>query len=191
MHRNIIAGLIVASIAVAPVGAQTYLDKLIRKVTQPKAGTTPSAAPGAGAASMSSTQTAALDRLLATPLQDVKVGAARAEAAPLIRDVLVTAACAKTAKAWNALNGRHLTPQTYRSPGFYDGRAAMTHMKYHDAATCLDVTRLGEWSKPADNVLAFRAWLVATDSGEANNQPFTLQKTIEGEWLIRQVGRVS
>lgn len=191
MHSKIIAALTLASVASAPVGAQTMLDKLIKRVTRPQATATTPARSNAGASSMSASQVTALDRLLETPLQDAKVSAARAEAVPLIRSVLVTAACGKTARAWNALNGRHLAPETYTSPGFYDGRAAMTHMKYHDASTCLDVTRLGDWSKPANNVLAFRAWLVAADSGEANNQQFTLQKTTDGEWLIRQVGFVS
>lgn len=191
MLKKIMTGFAHASVAATPAGAQTLLDQVLRKVIKPRNVTAVASGPGANAASMSSPQDAALDRLLTTPLQDPAVRASRDEAAPLIRSVLVTAACAKTAKAWNGLNSQHLTPETYNSPGFYDGRAAMTHMKYHDTSVCLDVTRLGDWTKPANNALSFRAWLVAADSGEAKNQEFTLQKATDGQWLIRQVGYIS
>ena len=66
----------------------------------------------------------------------------------------------------------------------------MRLMRYHDAASCLDTVRITEWTKPALNVLAFRVFYVAADSGEAGNQSYVLQKGSEGQWLLRKVDLV-
>ncbi|WP_198507649.1 hypothetical protein [Qipengyuania seohaensis] len=52
---------------------------------------------------------------------------------------------------------------------------------------CLNATRITEWSKPANNALAFRTYYVAADSGEAGDLRFTLQKTSEGMWMIQNI----
>lgn len=64
-------------------------------------------------------------------------------------------------------------------------------MRYHDKANCLDLVRVTDWSKPANNGLNFRAYFVSSGSGEAGSQTYRLQKTTEGEWLIRDIGYVS
>lgn len=190
MKMHMISAAALATVAATPAASQTLLDKLVRRIAAPATQPGQVATSASALTAISPAQSTNLDRLLATPLKDARIAADRRDAGPLIREVLTTAACAKTAKAWNALNARHLTPETYTSPGFFDQRAAVTHMKYHDRATCLDVARVTDWAKPANNALRFRAYLVSASSGEAKDQQFELQKDTNGQWLIRQVGYI-
>ena len=174
-----------AALATAPAPAQTMLDKLIQKVAKPKSSSTIPAAPQGTVSPISPDQGVAIDRLLAAPLADPQVAAARSEAAPLIRKMLATGSCARTSAAWHTLNRDRLTPQTYE-PWDRDS-AALADLRYHDKAMCLDVLRLANWSKPAANAIFFKAFYVAADSGEAKSQEFELQKQ-DGRWLVRTVG---
>ena len=89
--------------------------------------------------------------------------------------------------AASAMNRYHLTPKSHDL--YSIGIVPMWGMKYHDFTTCLDVTRITDWSKPANNALSFRTYYVAADSGEAGDVGFTLQKTSEGTWMIQQISK--
>lgn len=190
--RSTISGLVLALglFAAAPASAQTLLDKLLAKAVRPKAAAASGAPTPTGPAVpavLSPAQQSALDRLLAAPLQDRRVAADRAEARPLIVRLRGIGACARRPSAWNAINGDSLTPGSYDQYDAY--KVAMNGLAYHDQASCLDVARLTDWSKPALNALGFQAYYVAADSGEAKSQSFELQKNAEGVWMVRNVGR--
>ena len=187
MHRKIIAALTLASLAASPVSAQTMLDKLIKRVTRPKSAAAMPGQPSGVVASITPAQTAAIERLLAAPMQDAKIAADRTGAAELIRTLLSTGACAKSSTAWNGVNRYHLTPFTHME-GHGGELVAMANLQYHDRNRCLDVVRLTDWSKPAANALTFRAYYLAEDSGEAKRQKFEIQKASDGQWMIREIG---
>lgn len=189
-HASVHALAIVATALVAaPAPAQTMLDKLVQRIGRPKNANTdgvPTGAPGAALAQLSPEQGAAIDRLLAAPVQDTAVAAARADAAPLIRALVATGACARMSDAWNALNGDALTPRTYHEP-FSGELVAMNSLQYHDKRRCLDVARITDWSRPAANALRFRAYYFAADSSEAKGQTFEVQRQ-DGRWMLRLIG---
>lgn len=190
MRNSISAALIalVITTAAAPAGAQSFLDKVTGKLAKwsGAATSTPQGAPSSLLAPITPAQSAAIDRLLAEPLDDPEVAADRAQAAPVIRMVLETGACARMDGAWNATNRYQLEPGTFDEglPWLVPNK----NTKYHDQSKCLDVVRLTEWSKPAKNALRFRGFYVADDSGEAGDQKFELQKGSDGQWLIRSIG---
>ena len=192
MHR-IAAAIALIAIA-APASSQTYLDQLIGKVTKRSRG---KAVPqrgaegpgGAGLAAVTSTQTAEIDRLLASPLSNAAVLADRGAASPLIRTMVTTAACASVGEAWNSRNRLMMRPQTFG--GYVPAITPMLRTQYHDKSKCMDVVRIGDWSKPAANALKFRAYFVAADSGEAASVIFELQRSSDGEWLVRDFGMLS
>ena len=172
--------------AAAPASSQTLLDQLIAKAVKPKAATQPGQA-GAFTAAVTPAQSTALDALLNQPLQDPRIAADRAEASALIRTVIVTGACATAPEAWNATNRYHMAPQS----GWDNTRVPMFGLRYHDKSRCLDVARITDWAKPALNALRFRVYYLAADSGEASSQGFELQKSSDGQWLIREIGMKS
>lgn len=184
--RSAVVALVIGVSAI-PAPAQTLLDSVFKRIMAKPgakaAGTTALGAPAVLAA-ITPAQTASIDTLLAAPLQDTKISADRREAAPLIRAILTTAACAQNSSAWNALNRQHMSPTTFDAGQSY---AAMGNMKYHDKSLCLDIARLADWSKPANNALNFKAYLLSPQSGEAVGQRFELQKSTEGQWMIRQL----
>lgn len=185
--RKIVLAVAFASIAApVPVAAQTLIDQLIHRVGKKKPTSGATATGGQFAAAITPAQTAEVDRLLTLPLQDARVTAERAEAAPLIRMLLATGSCARNDAAWNAVNRFHMTPQTWG--GIFPSYATMAKLNYHDSTKCLDVARLADWTKPANNALTFKAYYVAADSGEAGSQRFELQKSGEGQWMIRDIG---
>ena len=180
-----IAAAFLLIVAGTPATGQTILDQLKARVTKLTAGTAPSTV----SATLSDAQAAAIERLITKPMGDPQISADRAAAATLVRTLLVTAACARNATAFNALNRHSLTLKTYAAGGGgYVSEAPMRNMRYHNANACLDVQRLTEWTKPALNALRFKAFYVAGDSGEAASQTFVLQKDAEGRWLVRSVG---
>lgn len=187
-HRSVIA---IALLAVAvPATGQTLFEKLLKQIVKPKPtanGTVAASSGGAFTVGITPAQTAAIDRLLAQPLQDARIATDRADAMPLIRTVLSTASCATADGAWNAVNRFHMTPKTFGS-GYNSFYVPMADMRYHDKSRCLDVIRLTDWTKPANNALTFQAYYLAADSGEAKRQTFELQKSSEGQWMIRKIG---
>ena len=174
-----------AALATAPAPAQTMLDKLLQKVVKPNGTAGARSVAGNTSASITPAQSVTIDRLLAGPVQDARVAADRTAAGPLIKMVLSTASCARRDSAWNALNRLRLEPTTL-SPDL-GTVSPMSGMKYHDQNVCLDLARLTTWTKPADNALSFTAYYLAGDSGEAANQTYQLQKSTDGQWLIRSI----
>ena len=146
--------------AAAPASSQTLLDQLLAKAMKPKPTTMQPGQPSAFAAPMAPAQ--------------------------LIRAVVVIGACATASDAWNAVNRYSMTPQTYHAP-FSGELVPMGSLKYHDRRQCLDVLRLGGWSKPAANALTFRAYYIAAESREAKGQTFDWQK-MDGQGRIRNIG---
>lgn len=188
--------LMIGATAPAPASSQTLLDKLIAKVGKPRdkvATDTQEGALSGGSgrftAAISSAQQTTIDRLLSQPLQDPKIAADRTAAASLIRILLATGSCARSDAAWNSVNRYHMTPKNWG--GGFNIYAANFNMHYHDKAACLDVAQLTNWSKPANNALAFTAYYLAADSGEAAHQSFTLQRGSDGTWQIRNIDSVS
>lgn len=182
---------ILALLAVAePAASQTMLDRFIGKLTKRPGGQSGPVGSGRNLASITPAQTAEIDRLLTQPVQDARIVADRRDAAPLIRTIVATAACARDELAWNALNRQTLEPKNWQADGGVASYAPMRRLRYHDAGACLDATRMTEWTKPALNALSFRVFYVAADSGEAANQEYLLQKGSEGQWLLRNVGLV-
>lgn len=185
MRKIALAAAVALAAIAAPAAAQTLLDHLLAHVTKPRPGSEGTTANGAPAAlaSITAVQTAAIDRALAAPLQDTAVVADRAAAAPLLKALLATGSCARIGAGFAALSRRMVEPRNLDPYTF----AAMPAMQYHDRATCLDVARVTDWRKPALNALAFTAYYVAPDSGEAAHQGFIVQKSTDGEWLIRTI----
>lgn len=148
---------------------------------------TQSASSSANVAAATPAQTAQIDSLLAAKMQDARIAADVREASPLIKTIATTGACAKNSAAWNPLSRQMLEPKSYGA-GFgdilYTPRA---FFKYHEDASCLDVVRLTNWSKPANNALAFTAFYVSPQSGEAISQNYTLQKSTTDGWLIQKI----
>ena len=182
MSRKLL--ILTALAAATPAAGQTLLDQILAKAVKPRAATPGQL--GSFAAAMTPDQQAALDRLLAQPLLDRRVAADRQEADQVIRAVVATGACASGPSAWNAVNRFHMTPHTYDNDDIV--RVPMWGLRYHDRTRCLDVQRLSDWAKPANNALRFTASYVAADSGEAKRQAFVLQKQSDGGWLIKDVG---
>ncbi|MFC7538133.1 hypothetical protein ACFQPG_12295 [Sphingomonas sp. GCM10030256] len=170
-----------------PASAQSIFDL----VKQLRPGTSANAArqngPTVSLATITSKQTAAIDGFLNTPLQDGVTAADRAAAAPLVRQVVATLSCARDSAALNSLNRQHLFPRTFKPP-FYNEYIPMQNLSYHDNNTCLDVLRLTDWTKPANNTLKFAAHYISPQSGEAKRQTFELQKASDGQWMIRDIG---
>jgi hypothetical protein len=108
------------------------------------------------------------------------------DAAPLIFDVLRVASCARADAGWNALSRKFMTPLDIFP--WRNAYTAMPAMRYHEAASCLEVARVYDWSGPSTNTVRFTANLVSGVSGEAQAQTFTLQKMQSGDWLIQSVG---
>lgn len=172
----------------ASAGAQSFVDRLNAKLNKwgGTATGTQQAAPAALLAPISPSQSAAIDQLLAQPIDDQQIAADRREALPLIKILLSTGACARDEGAWNATNRYQLEPTTFT--GGLPWLVPDKQTKYHDQSKCMDVVRLVDWSKPARNALRFRAYYIAEDSGEAGNQKFEIQKGSDGQWLIRDIG---
>jgi hypothetical protein len=169
-----------------PAVAQTMLDKFIGKLTKRGSGQPALQEGGSNLAGMTTAQGAEIDRLLAQPMQNANLTADRQVAMPVIRTMVATAACASAGEAWNTRNRLMMRPQTFR--GYVPAITPMLRTQYHDKSKCMDVVRIGDWSKPAANALKFRAYFVAGDSGEAANVTFELQRSSEGEWLVRDFG---
>ena len=185
--KTLVAAILFGGLASSPASAQSLLDRL-SDALKPKAGQqtstrTTSARSGRLTASIRPQQAAAIDTLLAEPLEDPAVTADRADAMPLIRQLVTTGACAQSGEAWNSVNRFYMTPITH----YRWIKTPMFHMEYHDKATCLDTTRISEWSKPADNAVKFRASYVSAASGEAAVLWFELQKVSDGSWMIRKI----
>lgn len=172
-----------------PASAQSIFDLVVKQLRPAAPANEPrqNAATPAALATITSKQAAAIDGFLSTPLQDRVIAAHRAAAAPLIRQVLATLSCARDSAALNSLNRQHLSPRTFRPP-FYNSLIPMQNLDYHDKSTCLDVVRLTDWTKPANNALKFEAHYISPQSGEAKQQTFELQKGSDGQWMIRNIG---
>jgi len=112
-----------------------------------------------------------------------ELSADRANAMPLFRQLVTIGACAQSGEAWNSVNRFYMTPITH----YRWIKTPMFHMEYHDKATCLDTTRISDWSKPANNAVKFRASYVSANSGEAAVLWFELQKATNGSWMIRKI----
>lgn len=198
--KPVVAAAVLLALAAVPVPAvgQTMLDRLLNAATKKKATPPAAQAPvatgrpageGSVLASATLAQQAALDRLVVAPLQDPAIAGDRAAAAPLIRTLVATGACATNGAAWNALNRQRLEPKTYYGNWAEANVTPMFAMRYHDKRRCLDVARLGDWSKPARNALAFRARYVSEASGEAGTLLFVMQKDADGTWLLRELAQ--
>lgn len=185
--KTLVAAILVGGLASSPASAQSLLDRL-SDALKPKAGQqtstrTTSERSGALMASIQPQQVAAIDTLLAEPAEDPEISADRADAMPLIRQLVTIGACAQSGEAWNSVNRFYVTPITH----YRWIKTPMFHMEYHDKATCLDTTRISDWSKPADNAVKFRASYVSAASGEAAVLWFELQKATNGSWMIRKI----
>ena len=184
-----IATLIAVGVGSAtPAASQTMLDNIFKRLVNPtgKAQTAP--IQSNNTASITAIQTAAIDQLLTSAMQDPAIAADRSAAANLIGSIVATGSCAKNSAAWNPLSRQMVRPASY-GPGFadllYTPRA---FFKYHEDNSCLDVVRLSDWNKPANNALTFTAFYVSPQSGEAANQTYTLQKDSQNGWLIQDIG---
>jgi|GEM_PF-2140552 len=185
--KTFLSAILFASLAASPASAQSLLDRL-SDALKPKAGQqtsdrTTSARGGQLTASIQPQQAAAIDTLLADPLEDPAITADRANAMPLFRQLVTIGACAQSGEAWNSVNRFYMTPITH----YRWIKTPMFHMEYHDKATCLDTTRISDWSKPANNAVKFRASYVSANSGEAAVLWFELQKATNGSWMIRKI----
>lgn len=183
--------LAIVSLVATPVSAQSVLDRIV-EVLKPKSATqsttiSPAAASAQSVAAITSSQQTDIDSQLQLAIEDAAIAQDRGEARQLISALVATGACATHPRAWNAMNRYHLTPKSHDL--YSIGIVPMWGMKYHDFTTCLDVTRITDWSKPANNALSFRTYYVAADSGEAGDVGFTLQKTSEGTWMIQQISK--
>ena len=171
----------------SPASAQSLFDRvsdvLKTKGTQQTSTRTVETSSGRLTASIQPQQAAAIDTLLAEPLDDQAITADRADALPLIRQLVTIGACAQSGEAWNSVNRFYLTPITHHRWI----KTPMFHMKYHDKTICLDPTRISDWSKPADNAVKFRSSYVSANSGEAAVLWFELQKASNGSWMIRKI----
>jgi len=170
--KTFLSAILFASLAASPASAQSLLDRL-SDALKPKAGQQTS----------DRTTSAAIDTLLADPLEDPAITADRANAMPLFRQLVTIGACAQSGEAWNSVNRFYMTPITH----YRWIKTPMFHMEYHDKATCLDTTRISDWSKPANNAVKFRASYVSANSGEAAVLWFELQKATNGSWMIRKI----
>lgn len=181
--------LAVLSLVATPVSAQSVFDR-IADVLKPKAqnqtsSQSPAMAGSQSVAAITPSQQTNIDNQLRSSLEDAAIRRDRDEARQLISALVATGACATHPRAWNAMNRYHLTPKSH---DLYSIKIVpMWGMQYHDATTCLDATRITEWSKPANNALSFRTYYVAADSGEAGDVRFTLQKTSDGTWMIQKI----
>ena len=188
---TVASALAIAGLPAAPLSAQSVLDRIV-DVLRPKTQSQPPAqapvvASSQSVAAISSSQQAATESQLQSSIEDPAIMEDRNEARELISRLVATGACATHPRAWNAMNRYHLTPKSHDL--YSISIVPMWGMKYHDFATCLDTTRITQWSKPAKNALSFRTYYVAADSGEAGELKFTLQKTSEGTWMIQDVSK--
>jgi len=183
--------LAMASLVAAPVSAQSVLDRIV-DVLKPKsaaqsATVSPAPTSAQSVAALTPSQQTGIDSQLQLTIEDAAIARDRDEARQLISALVATGGCATHPRAWNAMNRYHLTPKSHDL--YSIGIVPMWGMKYHDFTTCLDVTRITDWSKPANNALSFRAYYVAADSGEAGDVRFILQKTSEGTWMIQKISK--
>lgn len=188
---------IMTTAGLASAAEPTYLDKFIAKLINGKRQPSSSAATsgaavtkmdGELAAAPSTAQAQAIRTMLAAKQSDARVAQDITEAAPLIEKLVVLVACGKSDRALNAINAESLEPQTYRS---WSMQTLIGRSKYHDNSQCFDLSRLGDWSKPANNALSVSAWFVSPSSGEAGKQTFVLQKVADRGWLVRSIGYTS
>ena len=167
----IVVGLVALSLG-AGVQAQS-LGKLLGKLanTAPRDTLVPSPA-----------QASAIQAALSARQGDPRIASDVAEARPLLERTLRTLGCATSASALNSLNRARLEPRSYdaTTTRLY---VPMGRLEYHDKRRCLDVVRLGEWKKPAANILSVRAYFVSPSSEEAASQEVVYQRTEDG-WLI-------
>ena len=185
--KTVLSVILFAGLASSPASAQSILDRL-SDALKPKAGqqastSQASASGGQLMASIRPEQAAAIDALLAEQLENTVIAPERADALPLIRHLVTIGSCAQSGEAWNSVNRFYMTPITHHEWI----ETPMFHMDYHDKATCLDTTRISDWSKPANNAVKFRASYVSADSGEAAVLWFELQTVSNGSWTIRKI----
>ena len=185
--KTFLSAILFASLVASPASAQSLLDRLSDalkpKADQQTSTRTTSARSGQLTASIQPQQATAIDTLLAEPLEDPAISADRTDAMPLIRQLVTIGACAQSGEAWNGVNRSYMTPITH----YRWIKTPMFHMEYHDKATCLDTTRISDWSKPANNAVKFRASYVSAVSGEAAVLWFELQEARNGNWMIRKI----
>lgn len=183
----LISGLVIAT----PAVGQTLLNNLVNRVLKPTGAAAASITQPGNVASITPAQTTGIDRLLAAPLQDQRIATDRREAAALIERIVATGSCAKNSAAWNPLSRQMLRPRSFGA-GFGDIMfTPRKFFKYHEDGSCLDVVRLSDWRKPANNALTFKAYYVSPQSGEAANQEYTLQKDVGEGWLIQNIAHAS
>jgi hypothetical protein len=175
--QKIIMVLGTVSLSLAAGAQAQSLGKILDKLANTAQGdaVTPSAA-----------QTSAIAAALNARQGNPRIASDVAEARPLLERTLRTLSCATAAPALNSLNRARLEPQTYQAYHTYyyvpTGRT-----KFHDKRRCMDVVRLGEWKKPAANILSVRAYFVSPSSEEAVSQEVVYQREEGGAWLIRSI----
>lgn len=172
--------------ATAPQAAHAggLLDKLGKLVTQADKTLNSTMAPMA-TVKPTAEQVAATQSLIANQPATPELKADLIEAAPLIEKLVQTSACGINDTAWNSLNRYHQRPTSWST---YTGSVARHGDQYHDDATCDDVVRLTDVSKPAANALQFTAYYISPSSQNGSHQKFTLVKSSAGEWMIRNIG---
>ena len=142
----------------------------------------------ANAADVASMKTA-LDRAVAP-----RTAATRSLAAarPVVERLLMTMACATSAKALHSLNRDRLTPQTYTSVDDDLNYTAMGlgSLMTHDRSNCMQVVRVAGLQRPTSNSLSIRTYFVSPSSGEARNVT-TSFRLMDGAWLIDKIDWVA
>lgn len=190
--RYFFAAALLASVASAPAAAQDhFLGKVLGMLTRPAAPKGAAAVPAAVPATTvkpTGEQVAALQKALAARQLDSSVAANVAEAKPLIERLAQTGACAIDSAAWNAFNREAVTPKTWLN-GLY-GYVPRHNDPYHDPRYCLVVLRISAYEKPAANALSFRVYYISPQSQRAVSQPFTILKTPEGAWQVKEIGAI-
>jgi hypothetical protein len=101
------------------------------------------------------------------------------EASSVIQEFLENDSCIND---WSA-NSSRLMYFAPNSPQLF-GPMLVGSMRYHNKQQCLTVARIGGWTSPALNAIAFSVTFQAEDSGEVVQRSHELVKQPDGEWLF-------
>ena len=122
---------------------------------------------------------------------DPQVIASKDEALPFIQAAIYVHQCINNADDVRYLNRHSVPGVSFDDPSWvnFNYPNSATYMRYHDRRKCVSVSAINQWTKPALNVLQFRAVYFAEDSGETVKFGYVFKKFDDGSWRINSIER--
>ena len=102
-----------------------------------------------------------------------------------IRPYLITLMCVQDDTATRGLVQRYVGSRgTTMFNGWSGAMSPGKRMPHHDMVGCLNVERIQNWRRIADNAFAFDIVFTAPDSGESYQWPTVMHREPDGSWLV-------